>query len=74
MNVDSFNLLSVDMNMLIWNWRGALNPNFISLVSNLIRKHYPTILVVIETKVSGDRANSIVDRLPMDGAILEADQ
>ena len=60
--------------MLIWNWRGALNPNFISLVSNLIRKHYPTILVVIETKVSGDRANSIVDRLPMDGAILEADQ
>ena len=56
--------------MLIWNWRGALNPNFLSLVSDLIRKHYPAILVVMETKVSGDKANSIVDRLHMDGAIL----
>lgn len=70
MNVGSFNLLSVDINMLIWNWRGALNPNFLSLVSDLIRKHYPAILVVMETKVSGDKANSIVDRLHMDGAIL----
>ena len=58
------------MNMLIWNCRGALNPNFHSLVSNLIRKHYPVILVIMETKVSGDRAKSITDRLPMDGAIL----
>ena len=56
--------------MLIWNCRGALNPNFHSLVSNLIRKHYLAILVIMETKVSGDRAKSITDRLPMDGAIL----
>ena len=51
--------------MLIWNCRGALNPNFLSLVSDWIHKHYPTILVIMETKVSGDRARSIVDRLPM---------
>lgn len=61
---------SVDMNMLIWNCRGALKPNFFSLVSDLIHKHHPAILVIMETKVSGDRARSIVDRLPMDGAIL----
>ena len=58
------------MNMLIWNCRGALNPNFHNLFSNLICKHYPAILVIMETKVSGNRAKSIADRLPMDGAIL----
>ena len=64
------NFLSVDMNMLIWNCRGALNPNCFCLISYLIRKHLPAILVIMETKVSGDRARSIVNRLPMDGAIL----
>ena len=58
------------MNMLIWNCRGALNPNFLSLVSDWIHKHYLAILVIMETKVSGDRAKSIVDKLPMDEAIL----
>ena len=65
-----FNFLSVDMNMLIWICRGALNPNFFSFISNLIHKHLPTILVIMETKVSKDRVRSTVDRLPMDGAIL----
>ena len=56
--------------MLIWNCRSALNLNFLSLVSDWIHKHYLAILVIMETKVSGDRARSIVDRLPMDEAIL----
>lgn len=64
------NLSIVEMNMLIWNCRGAFNPNFHSLVFNLIRKHYPTIFVIMETKFSGDRAKSIADRLSMDGEIL----
>ena len=65
-----FNFLYVDRNMLIWNSLGALNPNFFSLISDLIRKYLPTILVIMEAKVSRDKAKSIVDRLPMDGAIL----
>ena len=56
--------------MLIWNCRGALNPSFHSLVFDLILKHYPAILVIMETKVSGDKAKSIADKLPMDEAIL----
>ena len=66
----SIYFLSVDMNMLIWNCRGALNPNCFSLIFDLIHKHLPAILVIMEMKVSGDRARSIVNRLPMDGAIL----
>nr|POF24623.1 hypothetical protein CFP56_61038 [Quercus suber] len=59
-----------DMNMLIWNCQGAFNLNFHNLVSDLIRKHYPAILVIMETKVSGDRAKIIADRLLMDEAIF----
>ena len=66
----SIYFLYVDMNMLIWNCRGALNPNCFCLISDLIRKHLLAILVIMETKVSGDKARSIVNRLPMDGAIL----
>ena len=56
--------------MLIWNCRGAFNPNCFCLISDLIRKHLLAILVIMETKVSRDRTRSIVNRLPMDGAIL----
>lgn len=54
--------------MLSWNCRGAINPNFGSVVSNMIRKHRPAIMIISETKVCGDKAKGIIDRLPMDGA------
>lgn len=58
------------MNMRIWNCRGAFNPKFHSIVFDLIHKHSPAILVIMETKVSRDRAKSIADGLPLDGAIF----
>ena len=58
------------MNMLIWNYRGALSPTICSNVSDLVRVHSPAIMIVIETKVSGDRAKRITDKLPLDGAIF----
>ena len=57
------------MNIIVWNCRGALKPNFQRYVSELVRTHNPTILVVMETRVGGDRAREITDRLPFDGAI-----
>lgn len=51
------------MNMLIWNCRGALSPTFCNVISDMVRVHSPTIMIIIETKVCGDRAKMIADKL-----------
>ena len=51
------------MNMLIWNCRGALNPTFCDVVNELVRLHSLAIMIVVETKVSGDRARRISENL-----------
>ncbi|XP_030940106.1 putative disease resistance protein RGA1 [Quercus lobata] len=53
----------------LWNYRGALKPNFQSYVRELVRIHNPGIMVVMETRVRRDKAKEITDRLPFDGAI-----
>ena len=35
----------------------------------MVQKHNPDILVVVETRVGGNRAREISERLPFDGAI-----
>ena len=58
------------MNVIMWNCRGALKPNFQRHVNKLVRIHNSAILVVMETRVGGDKAKEIINRLPFDGAIL----
>ncbi|XP_050248720.1 uncharacterized protein LOC126695973 [Quercus robur] len=55
------------MNIVVWNCRGALKPKFQSHVQELVRCHDPTLLMVMETRVGGDRARDVTDRLPFDG-------
>ena len=62
-------LLSSIMNFIIWNSRGALKPNFQGHIRNLVQEHNPAILVVMETKLGGDKAKEITDKMPFDGAI-----
>ena len=57
------------MNVIIWNCRGALKPTFLGHVRELIHIHNPAILVLMETKVGGEWAKEIIDRLPFDGVI-----
>ena len=57
------------MNIIIWNSRGALNPNFQKYVRELAQNHDLTIFVIMETKLGGDQAREITDRLLFDGAI-----
>lgn len=61
--------LFILMNVIIWNCRGALKPSFQDHVRELICFHNPIILVLMETKVGGERAKAITDRLPFDGVI-----
>ncbi|XP_075659168.1 uncharacterized protein LOC142629059 [Castanea sativa] len=57
------------MNILLWNCRGALNPLFHVTLKNLIVTHSPSIVIITETRVGGERAKDITDRLPFDGAL-----
>ena len=57
------------MNIIVWNCRGVLKPSFQRHVGELIQCHNPAILVVMETRIGGERAREITDRLPFDGAI-----
>ncbi|XP_050241299.1 uncharacterized protein LOC126690218 [Quercus robur] len=57
------------MNIIIWNCRGALKPSFQKHVSELVRIHNPVMMVILETRVGGDRAKGIIDRLPFDGSV-----
>lgn len=59
----------VAMNILMWNCRGALNPDFKRQIFEMAVNHNLTIMVIIETRVRGDRAERIIDDLPFDGFI-----
>lgn len=65
-------LLMLNMNILIWNCRDALNPTFRNGVNDLVQLHSPAIMIVTETKVGGNRAKEIASRLPFDGAIISS--
>lgn len=62
--------LNLIMNMISWNCRGANKPEFCNIVIDMIRRLCPAIMIISETKLCGDKANRIIDRLPMDGAIV----
>ena len=46
-----------------------MNPRFHVTLKNLIDTHSPSIVIVMETLVGGERAKDITDRLPFDGAL-----
>lgn len=57
------------MNIIVWNCRGALKLSFQNHVRELVYNHDPGIMIVMETRIGGDRARDITNRLPFDGAI-----
>ena len=46
-----------------------MNPHFHVTLKNLINSHTPIIVIITETRVGGERAKDITDRLPFDGAL-----
>ena len=59
----------VKMNILMWNYRGALNPDFKRRVFEMAMNHRPSIMVITKTRVGGSKAEKIIDELPFDGFI-----
>nr|POE58614.1 hypothetical protein CFP56_50203 [Quercus suber] len=59
----------VQMNILMWNCKGALNPDFKRRIFEMTINHNPAIMVITETRVGGDRAERIIADLLFDGFI-----
>lgn len=57
------------MNIMVWNYRGALSPNFRQTIMDMVKENALDILIVTETRIGGDRAKEITDRLSFDSAI-----
>lgn len=57
------------MNIMVWNWRGPLSPNFSQTIIDMVKESSLDIFIVTETRVGGDHAKEISDKLPFDGAI-----
>ena len=55
------------MNILIWNCKGAMKPQFRKTVMDLVEWHAPILMVIIETRMGGARADEIIETLPFDG-------
>lgn len=60
----------VQMNILMWNCKGALNPDFKRRIYEMAMNHNLAIMVITETKVGGDRTKRIIADLPFDGFII----
>lgn len=56
------------MNILIWNCKGAMKPNFKKIALDLVEWHQPAIFIITKTRIDGQRADDIIRGLPFDGA------
>lgn len=57
----------VQMNILMWNCRGALNPDFRRRIFEMVVNYHPSIMVINETKVGVEKAKRIIEGLLFDG-------
>ena len=55
------------MNVLLWKCRGAFNSDFKRRVFEMAVNYFPSVMIITETKVGGDRATRIWKDLPFDG-------
>lgn len=51
------------MLLLSWNCQGAASPLFRICAGDLIQDHNPDICVIIEPRISGDRAKRVIEKL-----------
>lgn len=62
-NPSNQNIHPLMMNILSWNVIGATRANFRRVFRELVSTHRPDVVIIIETRVSGDIANKIIATL-----------
>lgn len=60
---DLFAMVKDLIKVLSWNCRGASNPTFMRNLRDLIAIHKPTILALLETRVSGPVADRVCQQI-----------
>ena len=55
------------VNMMIWNCRGAAKKGFVGLIKDLRKRHAFSLLVLLETRVSGIKAKRIANKFGFTG-------
>lgn len=56
-------VIGFHMNYMTWNIRGAGSLTVPSLIRDLVNRHNVSLLALVETRVSGDRASRIVGKI-----------
>ncbi|KAL8167801.1 hypothetical protein V2J09_009300 [Rumex salicifolius] len=64
-----FFMLVPQFKIISWNVQGAGSRSFLNNLKNLIRLHDLTILVLLETRISGSQANKVCAQIGFDGLI-----
>ncbi|KAL8152326.1 hypothetical protein V2J09_010086 [Rumex salicifolius] len=62
-----FSMISPNIKIVSWNTQGAGSRDFLRSLKDLIRTHDPSILVLLETRLSGDRADKVCHAIGFDG-------
>lgn len=57
----------VKMNILLLNYRGALNANFKIRILEMVMNHHQAIMVTTKTRARGERVERIVEGIPFNG-------
>ena len=55
------------LSLLVWNVQGAGSRDFRPTLKELLRNYKPTILALLETRISGERANEACNNIGFDG-------
>lgn len=54
----------VHLRSIVWNVRGFDNSVYVNVVKQLIRKHMPKVMILIDTELSGHRITEQAEKLP----------
>lgn len=58
-----FPILSFIMPIISWNYQGAGNNRFCIMFKELVKSHHPMICIILEPRISGTKADSVVNKL-----------
>lgn len=47
----------------MWNGRGAANQDFRQAFKDMVEFHKPSIVILTETKLAGDRASEVIESM-----------
>ncbi|GKV25513.1 hypothetical protein SLEP1_g34945 [Rubroshorea leprosula] len=64
---------SWNMKIVSWNCRGAANQNSLNHVLELKRIHSPAIMLIMETKLNGERAHNMASRIFPNCHVVDSD-